>query len=427
LLSAGLGLLRQLVDAALAATLMTVPICAYYFFEVQPAGVLGNLLAVPVGELVVLPVGLLGTLLGVWAPAVGGPLLDLAASASAVMLASASWLAALGYSWTVPPPSSWQVALWAVGLCAWAGRRGWLAIGLLGLALVSYLLLAMSPVGQLVTTFLDVGQGDAAVIELPLGQVVVVDAGPALPDGRDLGALVVAPFLRWRGHRSIELLIASHRHPDHIGGLTTLIEQFPVARLWLPPGALLGAETSAEAARLAVAWQQVVAVARRRGVQIESPATVQIGGASLEVLSPCQGSVVGGCRLSPQPDWGENDNSLVLRLRFAGRTLLLPGDLELAGELALLDRQDLADSLVADVLKAPHHCSRTSSSESLIAAVAPRWAVCSVGQQNRFGFPHPDVVARYRVANSTLLRTDRQGAVTVIIAPDGQLRVQTVE
>jgi competence protein ComEC len=119
----------------------------------------------------------------------------------------------------------------------------------------------------------------------------------------------------------------------------------------------------------------------------------------------------------------ENDNSLVIEVVFAGRRLLLPGDLEAGGEASLLRR--LRAQLGADVLKVPHHGSRTSSSAAFLEAVHPVVAVFSVGDHNRWGFPHPEVLARYQACGASLLRTDLDGAVTVRISAAGEVVART--
>lgn len=424
-----LGALLRTSDASLAATLATLPLCAAYFAEVQPLGLIGNLLAVPIGELLVLPVGLLGALLAAVWPLGGGPLLALAGWAAEVMLDVATGLARLGLGWAVAAPSGLQLWLWSLGLTGLALRRGLIGFGLCSLALGLYLVGVAWPPERLQATFLDVGQGDSAIIELPHGGVLVIDAGPGSPQkgGHSLGELAVAPLLRRRGHRRIELLIASHRHPDHIGGFTALLTQFPVGTLWLPPaaGTSIGGR---EAAALDRAWAEVAAAAAGRGTRVEQPRDLVLDGVTLSVQGPgaCDIGQMGRCAVAAQSGWHENDNSLVLRVGYAGRSLLFPGDLELAGELALLEQHERGPPVAADILKAPHHCSRTSSSESFVKAVAPTWVICSVGRNNHFGFPHPEVLSRYREMGSEVLRTDRQGAASVTIAPDGTISVSSV-
>jgi competence protein ComEC len=114
---------------------------------------------------------------------------------------------------------------------------------------------------------------------------------------------------------------------------------------------------------------------------------------------------------------------LVLRVAFAGRALLFPGDLEADGEGELVGRRALGQTVAADILKVPHHGSRTSSSDELLDAVAPKLAVISLGWHNQFHFPAPEVLARYAAEGARVLRTDRDGAVTVSVAADGTLNV----
>jgi competence protein ComEC len=125
--------------------------------------------------------------------------------------------------------------------------------------------------------------------------------------------------------------------------------------------------------------------------------------------------------IAPPEGLTVNDASLVLRLELAGRAVLFPGDLEADGEGELVGRRDVGDDVRADVLKVPHHGSRTSSSDELVRAVAPSLAVMSLGWRNRFRFPAPEVLARYAARGARVLRTDLDGAVTVTIAPDGRI------
>ncbi len=455
--------LFRLVESSLAAMLATMPICAYCFAELQVAGVLGNLIPGVIGEVVVLPLGLFGVLVGLgWAKA-GGWLLAAAAAAAQVMVRSAAAIA--GFAGAVPAkaPSALLAVLFWIGLGLAAGadraggeprpRRRRLGACVCGLAVALYLLFWRLPSHELRVTVLDVGQGDAIVIELPAGGVMVVDAGLQSAAGIDMGARVVVPFLRQRGYRRIDLLVASHPHPDHIGGLAALVENFPVGELWGVPAAAgrdgrdgdpaavdledaadpeVGARMEARERARAQAdpsWLQLLQRARQHGIAITTPRSRRFQGVDLTVLAPCQRDRGGECDVAAHPGWPPNDNSLVLRLGYAGRSVLLPGDIELAGELALLSRSADgsrgAAALRVDVLKAPHHCSQTSSSESFVAAVQPQWVICSLGAYNRYRFPHAVVYRRYQAAGSRVLRTDADGAVELRIDSSGRLHFES--
>lgn len=415
----GRGALR-LLDATLGATLATTPLCALHFSAVQGAGLFGNLLVVPPCEGLVLPLGLLGAAAGLLWPALGSAALHAAAAAARVALELARELAGWGLSAAVPSPGAAALLLWAVGLVLLAYTRGapmpsrvWLGPG--ALAALLWLGPDVGAASALRVTLLDVGQGDATVVELPGGQVLVIDGGNGPgPDGAgpDLGQRVVAPFLQRRGLRRIDVLVASHPHPDHVGGLAALVQRFPVGEIWTADGPALEAADPT--------WARVLAEAAARAVPVRAPRTLSAGGATVEVLWP---GAAGAARRDPE--LSHNDNSLVLRVRYAGRAVLLPGDIERDGEAGLLAAPGGPDAVRADVLKVPHHCSRTSSTEALLRAVAPQVAVCSLGYRNRYGFPHAEVVARYERAGIRLLRTDQDGAVQVRITRHGELSVQT--
>jgi competence protein ComEC len=411
--------LLRFTDASLGAALATAPLCAVHFSQVQIAGLIGNLLAVPLGEVAVVPLGIAGCALGLLWPAAAAPPLALAGWAASLLADLATQLAelssSLGAAPVVPAPPWPCLALFTLGLLALARRRRSWPVPCLGAVLLQAVLV-LHPPSSLRATFLDVGQGDATVLELPGGGVIVVDAGGLGEHAPDPGERVVVPFLQRRGHRHIDLLVASHPHPDHVGGLAAVLERLPVRRLWaVPPGA---------AESIDPAWARVLATARRLHVPVAAPAPIELHGVRIEPLAPCPPEDP-ACPVRPHAGLGHNNNSLVLRVRFAGRSLLLPGDIELPGELLLLDRDrhDPAFDPRADVLKAPHHCSGTSSSESLLAAVRPAWIICSLGLRNRYGFPHPEVTARYQAIGARLLRTDRDGAIRVEIRPDGRIAV----
>ena len=236
--------------------------------------------------------------------------------------------------------------------------------------------------------FFDVGQGDAAFLDLPACGRVLVDAG--LPG---CGDRVVLPFLRREGVRGLDALVVTHAHADHYGGAAEVLRGVRVGTLVLPPGR---SSHPSLASTLAAARESATAVR-----EVAAGDTILAGPeASLVVLGPP--SDAGPAAPS------ENDASVVTRLRIGRRRALLTGDVERTAEALLLTG---GRPLNAEVLKVPHHGSGTSTTGRFLDAVSPRVAVVSVGEGNRFGHPSPLVLSRLEAAGAFLFRTDRDGAV----------------
>jgi competence protein ComEC len=193
----------------------------------------------------------------------------------------------------------------------------------------------------------------------------------------------------------VDTLVVTHPHPDHYGGVRALAAAFPVRELWDDGQA--GAEDPHGA------WSTTLQTLDARVLRPELLCGLprERGGARIEVLWPCPGF---------DPGWDANDNSLVLRVTFGRRVLLLMGDAEAHAERALVRRGMHGP---VDVLKVGHHGSRTSSTAPFLDAVAPRLAIVSAGVGNRFGHPHDDVLARL-AARAALLRTDLEGGIEVV-------------
>ncbi|MDB4970501.1 MAG: internalization-related competence protein ComEC/Rec2 [Myxococcales bacterium] len=398
----------RLCAASAAAILATAPIGAWHFAQFAPAGVLSNIVVVPVAELGVVPVGLAGCVGASLHLPGSGLLLDVAGWLSEAMARFVVWFAAVAPAWRVPAPNLveivvWYAALAAVAALGWRGRRIALSCALLFVVAVGWRLLSRAHSQTVRATFLDVGQGDACVVELPHGRVMVVDGGGSFDPKFDPGQQVIAPFLWRRGIRHIDLMVLSHPHPDHANGLPFLVESFSVGELWTN-----GQET-AQPGTVAL-----LAAAQRRGVVLGVPRPLELGGARLEPLAPLDDTG----RLDVDPARGENDNSLVVALGWRGRRILFAGDLEAEGEAALIAS---ANATAADVVKVPHHGSKTSSTAAFIAATHPALAVISVGEHNRWGFPNAGVTLRWRDAGARVLRTDRDGGVTVTIDSGGRV------
>lgn len=293
------------------------------------------------------------------------------------------WLAEVNWLYlTLPSPTGWQLLLASVG-CIWLLLpRGipsrWLGcIWLLPLFLSSAEELES---GEARFTLMDVGQGLAVVIETH-NHVLVYDSGPAYSRHFNTGDAVILPYLRQQGLKKLDTLIISHGDNDHIGGAAAIREALPVEAIFTSVPDLLTNSRLCEAGQAWV-WNQV----------------------TFEMLHP--GMAYHQSRAS------ENNRSCVLKVTTLYGSVLLSGDIEVPAEENLLMHH--ADKLDSDYLVAPHHGSRTSSSIAFVKAVDPGYVLFPVGYQNRYGFPHQDVMQRYQQA--TAYDTAQHGAISVTLA-----------
>lgn len=422
------------LGAALATTAATAPLLAWHFGELSLAGPLCNLLVVPLLELAVLPAALAGSALAPSWGAGGGAVLDVAIALAGAVAQLVGQVAAVAPRVTLPPPRPAEWLLWlalAAGAAAWrtgllSRRAGFLATGSCALALALSLAwsrwVAPSARRELRVAFLDVGQGDAAVVEVPGGPVWLVDAG-GRPfagagsaaerrwHGEEPGRNALLRYLRARRIHRIDLVVLSHPHPDHYAGLGALLGEIEIGELW----------AARPAAPVHPNYAALVAALQRTGARLVAPplgVARRSGGAALEVLAPGRP----GRPAEVDPVLGVNDSSLVVLLRYAGRRLLFTGDLEAEGEASLLASAGAA--VRADVVKVPHHGSRTSSTPAFVAATAAGAAIVSCGPGNQFGFPAPAVLARWQESGARVWRTDLHGQVTVTVSPGGGIEVQ---
>jgi competence protein ComEC len=401
------GLLRPLVataSATIAATIPCAPILARFAPTLPLGGVVANLLAVPVGESIALPLCLVHTLLAPWPAAERGCACVASGALRVVRLIARGFAGIHALAIPVPPPTSWQLVALSVGLAGGVvARRAWrwpivlvaAAVVLLGEVSVRR---AGRPRGELRVTFLDVGQGDAALLDLPDGTAMLIDGGGLVGSPVDTGQRVIAPILRAHRRDALVLAVLTHPHPDHFTGLASGLTGIRVRALW----------DSGQGERESVGggYASLLASMRARDVPVLRPSDIcgahDLGGVRVDVLAPCPDSLF---------DRDPNDNSIVLRVSYGARAFLFVGDAEHAEEADLV-RLDAA-RLRADVLKVGHHGSRTSSSPAFLAAVAPREAVISCGARNRFGHPAPTTLDALAAADARIWRTDHDGAVTM--------------
>jgi competence protein ComEC len=292
-------------------------------------------------------------------------------------------------------------------------RRRGLALGLISLFLMAQIAWKLLPTDRrgIRATFLDVGQGDAILLELPGPRTILVDGGGSVDDRFDIGERVVAPYLWYRWIRRLDVVVLSHPQPDHLNGLRAVLENIPAAEIW---------ESGYPSAAPTYRWLQDFV--QKRGVPLRRITRGEAVGFGTEVIVTALHPPRVFLNLPKgRPSAIVNNNSLVLRIAHPEARLLLTGDIEREGEAALVGA---ALMLQADLLKVPHHGSRGSSSISFLRRVRPRWAVIQSGDQNPFGHPHAETLARYAAHGVELFRTDRDGAVTFTFQ-DGTVDINT--
>jgi len=414
--------LRSLARITLAATVATLPLAAHHFGYATAAGLVLNLVAVPLLGALVLPLGLLGmTLAGVSAD-LGQPVLTAAAASAEALLGIVTWghrqlAPSLSMAWR--PTGGETVCVYGALLGLVHLRRPTgrvvLALSVTGMLLCAALAQLGPGAGSaLRVIFFDVGKGDAALVTFPDGRHALVDAPGATRSGWSATRRRLLPALERLGVRRLALVVATHPHADHVGGLPEVLRTLEVGELWHP-----GSHSPERD------WLALRRTAAQRSIPLRRPRTQQWGPVRIEVLGPLLRGQV-----HPHPLRSVNDNSLVLRLVHPSGTVLLTGDLEHRGEAALITRaKSRTRSLRADVLKVGHHGSRTASSLRFLRAVSPRVAILSApGRQSRSRsrsrFPHPLVLRRLRRVGATALVTGNDGDVTVTIAP-WSLRITT--
>lgn len=263
--------------------------------------------------------------------------------------------------------------------------------------------------GNLVVTFLDCGQGDAAVLKTPGGKTYLIDAGPSdegYGGSFDAGKQVIVPFLRSRNVKEIETLLISHPHLDHYGGAVSVLRSFPVQEVvdpglhsLAPPYLALLQELHAANIRYGSA---------RKGDRLnwDPELDIEVLWPSPEILNKQTGKKMEDL----------NDRSIVLKISHGKNTFLFPGDVEKPAEAELVSLY--GKKLSAKVLKVPHHASKTSSTDVFLTAVRPQVAVISCGRNNRFGHPFPAVLERFQARKISYYRTDTRGSVE--ITSDGE-------
>ena len=367
-----------------AITAGLAPATLFLFSQISLVGPLANAVAIPLVSMAITPLALAAAVLPL------DVLAEVAARLVELLLQFLEWCAALPAAvWQQHAPRLWSVVLALAGVAWLLAPRGlpWRASGL-ALMLPAFAAPAPLPApGEAWVTTLDVGQGLAVVVRTAT-RTLLYDAGPQFGTDADSGERLIAPYLRAIGVTRLDAIIVTHNDQDHSGGAASVIENFEVDEL-------LSSLSAAHPLRAMVPASRPC----RTGIEW------QWDQVSFALLHPAA---------ADYPARKANDLSCVLRISTGARAMLLTADIERLSEALLVERA--ANALRADVLLVPHHGSRTSSSAEFLSAVEPSLAVVASGYRNRFGHPNAEVLARYAALQAPVLRTDRDGAITVRIS-----------
>lgn len=380
--------------ASAAPQIFVLPAAIYYFNLVSVVSVAANLILVPVsGGAVIL--GFLGILAGQIHPLLASFFLLPAGMLTEIIFQGAAFFANLpgAYFWLAKPQAAAVAGGYAgiilLSLNVDGLRRNifrWIGAGLVAVMLLNMIMPGTwRNRGKLEIVFLDVGQGDCTFIKTPAGHTMLIDGGGS--QTYKVGKQVVLPYLRRSGYHHLDLVIASHDHQDHIGGLTEVLAEMP---------SLIVAAPAGSAAERLEAFGPVM----------------EVSGSCSFVFDESTRIYWWTPKTTSESTDADNENSLVAAVESGGFRLLLTGDAGAEEQEQILSVGDFDPAAV--VVKVPHHGSRYACSEAFLQKVSPRLAVVSAGERNRFNHPHAEMLAAYRRRNIEIFRTDQDGAVQMM-------------
>lgn len=415
----------------IGAQLSVLPIIAWYFNVLSLSSLLANLVIAPIVEWIIVA-GLLAGLLASLLPLAGKVVFLLASVVLGLVYELSRWVAALpGSQIYMPTFSWWGGILYYIGL-GWLiigdeyrkrlmscvgnkyllaigqklrSSRGWQAIFLLGMLAVIFCYWQIwCNNKEMQVHFIDVGQGDSALVITPHGRAFMVDTGGVREGSYDIGSRVDVPYLLHYGVEKLDYIFLTHAHDDHAGGVKGILTKIPVGAIGIGhegAGDYLQAFGTGELGKI-----------KKLLVPLQEGSSIELDGVRIDMLYSPESRKVQESQLQATG----NEFSNLIRVSYGEASFLFTGDL-----VAEQEQQVLANGIhvASTVLKVGHHGSRTSSSQEFLTAVNPGWAVISCGYNNSFGHPHKEILNRLTsCTKAEILRTDQQGAI--VFRTDGK-------
>lgn len=397
------------ISASMGVQMVTLPILLYFYYEISTYGIIVNVVVIPLLG-VLLGTGIVGISLSFICLKLGKFFMGTVHS----ILLLFQWLCQFficfpHHQIILGCPSIFQIAAYYFLLLVWVGKKKYLKKTKLGCFLpiiLAILILCFPnmhcPPGIEITS-LDVGQGDCTVIRTSK-KTILIDGGSS--DVKEVGKYRMIPFLKYHGINQIDVCFFTHSDEDHVNGLRELLKENQQKEIKLGKVVLPRIEKQEKGLK------EIVEMCRQENVPVQymkKGDSISIDNMKLQCLHPY-----------PLYQWKtENDYSLVLKLTYNSFSGLFTGDLEEEGEKELI-----ANIGKVDYLKVSHHGSKGANSEAFLQKIQPEIAVCSVGENNRYGHPHKEVIERLKKLGTRVFRTDSSGAITVVIGKKGNYAVK---
>jgi len=403
-----------LIAVCIAATLFLLPIVLIFFHRIPIVSIPANLMVVPILGLWVIPLGLLSTITLPFSICVADVFLQMGMWGLNIMMDILRfWSDVPWCSFWMVTPNVFEMILFYLFIffIFFFKHRSWAKIGalivtVLVLADAAYWINRVHFNKELRVSFIDVGQANAALVEFPGGEKMMIDGGGFSRDNFDVGRMVIAPVLWHFKIQKIDYLVLSHPQSDHMNGLRFIAQAFAPEEFWYNGD---NVETSS--------FKKLIKIIEEKNVKKLLPRDLAggrlINGVSVKILNPKPDEIQTGffptkSRL--------NNNSLVVKISHCGKSFLFPGDLEEEGERYMI--ANAGDSIRSHVLLSPHHGSKSSSSKKFLEIVDPDICVISSGENNFFGFPHKQTLKRLQDIGCRIIRIDQQGAAIFRVGQD---------